>query len=560
MTVLRGIRFKGLGPFGNDENALALDAPITLMVGRNNVGKSCVIDTICYALSANVRRLFAPRPKCLIVDLEITQRVVRQAFPNNVLLGVGPDTPRGAAMRLVGQSYSVEMTPGLVSGSGVYPYKEGASPISGALSKYASTLARYLNEEFSREYRHVLVRRLSAERDILAESLDIAESGLRRNGSGASALVASYLNDNKMNELLIERDLLCELNKIMEPDASFERIMVQNVSSGDVLKWEIFLQEKGKDRFPLSASGSGLKTVILVLLNLLLPHDSGEEKIPEYYLFEELENNLHPSLQRRLFEYLYDYACSHDVRIVITSHSQTAINSLYSRSDVAIYAIFKSPSGFSRIVEVFTNDANRAILDDLGIKASDILQSNGIVWVEGPSDRVYVKAWLDVVSDGQLIEGVHYQFLYYGGKLLVHYTANEVADKIEVMFINRNSFILMDSDLEEAGKDIRAAKREIRSEFRDKGLGYWVTKGREIENYISVRVLRTVLGDKAPKEQVGQYESFPDYIDGSYKSFKSKKVEFARFVAGSFCDDDLDVLDLRKKINELYDSIMRWNS
>ena len=30
------------------------------------------------------------------------------------------------------------------------------------------------------------------------------------------------------------------------------------------------------------------------------------------------------------------------------------------------------------------------LVDDLGIKASDILQSNGIIWVEGPSDRIYI--------------------------------------------------------------------------------------------------------------------------------------------------------------------------
>ena len=34
---------------------------------------------------------------------------------------------------------------------------------------------------------------------------------------------------------------------------------------------------------------------------------------------------------------------------------------------------------------------NYDVLDDLGAKASDIFQSNGIIWVEGPSDRIYIK-------------------------------------------------------------------------------------------------------------------------------------------------------------------------
>ncbi len=31
-----------------------------------------------------------------------------------------------------------------------------------------------------------------------------------------------------------------------------------------------------------------------------------------------------------------------------------------------------------------------SILSDIGFKASDILQANGVIWVEGPSDRIYI--------------------------------------------------------------------------------------------------------------------------------------------------------------------------
>ena len=74
------------------------------------------------------------------------------------------------------------------------------------------------------------------------------------------------------------------------------------------LKWEIFLQEKGK-RYALSKMGSGLKTIILVLANLLIiPKLKAYKNKKIIYAFEELENNLHPALQRKLFEYIYKYA------------------------------------------------------------------------------------------------------------------------------------------------------------------------------------------------------------------------------------------------------------
>jgi len=84
----------------------------------------------------------------------------------------------------------------------------------------------------------------------------------------------------------------------------------------DTDTWEIYLGEEGKGLVPLSASGSGLKTVILTLLNLLVRPDFEKKDIANYiFSFEELENNLHPSLQRNLFSFLLDYAQSKDCHI-----------------------------------------------------------------------------------------------------------------------------------------------------------------------------------------------------------------------------------------------------
>lgn len=62
--------------------------------------------------------------------------------------------------------------------------------------------------------------------------------------------------------------------------------------------------QEGKNRYAISQMGSGLKTVILVLINLLLIPQTQEYKGKRInYAFEELENNLHPALQRRLFDF-----------------------------------------------------------------------------------------------------------------------------------------------------------------------------------------------------------------------------------------------------------------
>jgi len=89
----------------------------------------------------------------------------------------------------------------------------------------------------------------------------------------------------------------------------------------------------------------------------------------------------------------------------------------------------------------------RSVLDDLDIRASDILQANGIIWVEGPSDRLYLNRWIELWTVGALREGAHYQILQYGGSLLAHLDAeppDTPSDTIHILTLNRNAAVLLE--------------------------------------------------------------------------------------------------------------------
>jgi len=93
----------------------------------------------------------------------------------------------------------------------------------------------------------------------------------------------------------------------------------------------------------------------------------------------------------------------------------------------------------------------RQLLDDLGINGADQGTSNGVVWVEGPSDRIYLKHWIEIYCrhTGRLApaEYVDYMFAYHGGALLAHLTAeSDDSSQINVSRINRNFVVLMDDD------------------------------------------------------------------------------------------------------------------
>jgi putative ATP-dependent endonuclease of the OLD family len=126
----------------------------------------------------------------------------------------------------------------------------------------------------------------------------------------------------------------------------------------------------------------------------------------------------------------------------------------------------------------------------LDVRASDLLQANGLIWVEGPSDRTYINKWIELSSTGKLKEGIHYQIVFYGGRLLSHLTAEpERDDLVNIFSVNRNAIVVMDSDKKSHGDPINATKTRIKTEIERVGGIVWITDGREVENYLPVAEL-----------------------------------------------------------------------
>jgi len=60
-------------------------------------------------------------------------------------------------------------------------------------------------------------------------------------------------------------------------------------------------------------------------------------------------------------------------------------------------------------------------------------------------------------------------------------------------------------------------------------------------------------------DQIERYDKLPDYIAKYDKSFSLKRVEYARKYAEFITKDNSeDILDLQKKVQELYSVIRQW--
>lgn len=552
-----GMKFRGYKSFSDKWITIEEFSKITVLIGRNNSGKSSCIDIIEALTDPYTFHDCQQRGLELQLDYTLKEDEVRAVFPESTF---GGDILARNFWEF-GRRYVGEKTSFIVETENTFG--------SGDQQKFRylwNSDTKVFSEEYKRHwerFEHCDInpwtqykfRRLAAERDILPEMEDEEES-LQSTGVGASNLVRKIVNYNDRDEKLIEKTLLNALNTIIYPDSHYSGIRVQQKNVEGKLYWEIYLVE-GDKRFPLSRMGSGLKTIILVLLNLLvIPEIDKRDSTPIIYAFEELENNLHPALQRRLFDYLYEYSRKNNVMIFLTTHSHIAINAFSEKEEAQILHVVREDN-VSTLHKIDNYFLKSELLNDLDIRASDLLQTNGIIWVEGPSDRIYVKRWLELAGM-EFEEGRHYQFMYYGGRLLSHYSTQEEDDMINILLTNRNTAILIDSDKRTSHARINATKKRIQQEFSDNNMFCWITVGKEIENYVPQSAISKVY-PRTKNKQCGQYELFPEYIKSVCPGFSGRKIAFAKKVCEHITEDNWDVLGVRKNINTLGECIKRWN-
>ncbi len=205
---------------------------------------------------------------------------------------------------------------------------------------------------------------------------------------------------------------------------------------------------------------------------------------------------------------------------------------------------------------------------DLCYHASDILQTNGIIWVEGPSDRIFINRWLELYGS-KFVEGIHYSIMFYGGACLANLSADDCGpctDFIELLHINSNAIVVIDRDGASPDIALREYKQRIQSEIGEEKC--WITQGREIENYLPTTLLERFLKSHFP-EGVNSVEFERDIkIDICIKKalvdksliYSNNKKGYAKDICNLMTIDDIDHLDLKQWIKRIHDSITAWNA
>jgi predicted ATP-dependent endonuclease of OLD family len=362
-------------------------------------------------------------------------------------------------------------------------------------------------------------------------------------GTGIVEMLASWQHpeitlDSHIERFLKIQDLLRRLLNL--PDIEMEVVHTRDQ----------IIVKNGTLRLPLDSYGTGIHELI-ILAAAVYSQDNA------IFCIEEPEIHLHPKLQKEFMSFLINETNN---KYLITTHSNALIVLSDDVEVTHLRLIDEATVGRSIESSAHTLD----LLHDLGIRPSDILQANCVIWVEGPSDRIYIKKWLTLICP-DLREGVDYSIMFYGGRLLSHLSLERDIfpnpdDLIPLLRINQNTIILIDSDRKKHGARINNTKNRVKKECDESGLYCWITDGREIENYISNRSISLAYSQLTGIEkniEMNKYNDLETTLKRTYKkswknkwSYNSSKPDMARIITTHITGNDISS-DLRKHLGRV---------
>jgi predicted ATPase len=151
---------------------------------------------------------------------------------------------------------------------------------------------------------------------------------------------------------------------------------------------------KNEFSFNLAESGSGVGQVLATLYVVLTARE------PQVIILDEPQGFLHPGAVRKLVEVLRYYAKDKH-QLIIATHSPTVITS----ADPATVTMIKQENGESlfECIDIKETAAQRMYLSEVGARLSDVFGYDRVLWVEGETEEICFPMILRALTEDGLV-------------------------------------------------------------------------------------------------------------------------------------------------------------
>ncbi len=320
----------------------------------------------------------------------------------------------------------------------------------------------------------------------------------------------------------------------------------------EIISVHIEGEKKTRNLFQL---GDGIQAIIILMYKIFMAK-------PNSLIFiDEPELNLHPGMQRLFLEQISSNKDLREKKLVyvISTHSNHFLDLIIEKDYVSIYSFSPKNNNLNDKQFVIKNvyRGDNKLLKDLGVNNSSVFMANCSIWVEGISDRNYIKAFLKSYCESKKVfypkEDIDFAFFEYAGSNIDHYIFENELEKeeeelvikdIQALAISNRIFLLADSDdsklSTKKGKRLKAFEEAQTENFIPKIL--W--KLREVENLLINDIWKEILPVFCNKTLIkSNKDEIMQKINQALSEVNS--IDFEKKYVGEFLEE------LRNKIGKI---------
>ncbi|MDU8113939.1 AAA family ATPase [Pseudomonas syringae pv. actinidiae] len=260
----------------------------------------------------------------------------------------------------------------------------------------------------------------------------------------------------------------------------------------DKPKWTFNFTLEGENGIPINKRGSGVRR--LILLNFFRAEAEKNALVGSprsvIYAIEEPETSQHPNYQVMLMKALLELSSQTNRQIIVTTHVPALAGLMPIEG---IRYVTKDESGIP-IVKMPTQDVIKEAAESLGVlPETGMERAKGVVLVEGKSDVTFLRHTSNTLkASGDLqtsLEDLGIVPILIGGCGSVkHWVTLNLADDLGLPWC-----VFLDSDLGGSSEQVASILKR-KQEVEGRGRAFYSTRKREIENYLCPAMIQAQTG------------------------------------------------------------------